>query len=54
MLLKYEDITCVCNSRLWLVSIRHGAGGSGTYIKLRCRDCGAVIYLDFDNPNYDG
>lgn len=54
MSLKYKDETCVCGSNLWQVSIRVGAGGSGTYIKLKCKDCGTVIDLDFDNPNYEG
>ena len=51
---QYKDEVCSCGENCYEISIYHGGGGSGTYIKMKCKKCNRVYELDFENPNYEG
>lgn len=50
-----DDIKCDnCGNDSFKVIERLGGGGSGTFLKLTCTDCGTAKEMDFENPYYEG
>ena len=50
-----HNIICEkCKNDSFKIIERFGGGGSGTYFKFECLECGNNQYIDFDNPTYEG
>lgn len=52
---EYNAVYChKCDHEHFKIEQMNGAGGSGTYFKFICLNCGNIVEWDFDDPDYEG